>query len=151
MGITRSSYLLLAKLKARYELQKERSDVGFVIRYKYAKRKQKLGKLKTLYDYEPERHHELYSPHSIARDSGCGCVFCKAQHKYASAKLHLHYFKQSFYSDFDYSAYQYNSFPIQDNFYALYSEYQSNLGLKESPITQKYRAIQDAIQYILAE
>ena len=171
MGIVHSDYLLLAKLKARFELERGKDDVGMIVRYRVAKKKRKLSKLEQLYNFIPDKHRLYYSPHTIKKDTGCGCKLCQAIHSYAKAKLHLHYLKKSFYTDNDFIELRPTMFPLQDNFYALYSEYQTNQKEGEETLTQlaffneiykerkrvvkdlrsKYRAINEAIQHILAE
>jgi len=171
MSVKQSSYILLAKLKARYELEKHKSEVGMIIRFQYAKHERKIKKLWEIYDYNPEKHKSLYSPHSIVRNSGCGCKLCVAQHEYAFEKLHLHYLKKSFYSDDgmdNLMMFRERNFPVRDNFYALYSEHTVK---EKEPLSQrdffekiyskrkqevkelrsKYRAIQESIQHMLAD
>lgn len=173
MAVVKSSYPLLAKLKARYELEKNKYDVGVIIRFRYKRTERKKEKLKEIYNYIPAVHTRFYSPHSIVRDRGCGCKLCEAQHEYARAKLHLHYLKKSFYSDYGIDSlmtFGERRFPVEDNFYALYSEYSThspkNTLLSEADffnkiyserkqkvkdLRSKYRAIQATIQHILAE
>ena len=172
MSVKQSGYILLAKLKARYELEKNKEDVGVLIRFHHAKRKRKLKKLWEIYDYDPKSHQVHFSSHSIIRDTGCGCKLCRSMHEYAKANLNLHYLKKSYYADYseDLMFYGNRTFPVEGNFYALYSEYSSKNAEKEDLMSQgsffqkiyterkahvkelrkNYRNIQEAIQHILA-
>jgi len=126
MSIVKSPYILLAKLKARYELEKNRGELGMIIRLRHTKHLEKLKHLQKTYDYIPKKHEQFFSPHAIARTNGCGCAYCTSLHKYAIAKLNLHYLKKSFESEFDmemFSTPRQNIFSPSNNFYALYSEH----------------------------
>jgi len=121
-----SKYILLAKLKARYDLECKSYEVGRLIKHKYEHERKLRKRLFMQYNYIPEKHQALFSPHSISRNEGCGCNYCSRLHTYAKAKLELHYFKRTFEADFGLDTLLINNetnIPIHCNFYAVYSEH----------------------------
>jgi len=121
-----SKYILLARLKARYDLECKSYEVGRLIKHKYEKERKIRKRLFLQYNYIPEKHQALFSPHSISRDEGCGCNYCTRLHTYAKAQLELHYFKRTFEADFGLDAllaHNESSVPVHCNFYAVYSEH----------------------------
>jgi len=135
----KSKYLLLAKLKARYDLERDSGSIMELVKAKYEHRREIRRDLLKLYDFIPEKHVALYSPHSIVRNQGCGCALCKRMHEYAKAKLHLHYFKRTFNADFgmeNLMSHGESTIPLSCNFYALYSEYTTKLPEGEEAQTQ---------------
>ncbi|HSH52263.1 MAG TPA: hypothetical protein VK982_11130 [Bacteroidales bacterium] len=42
------------------------------------------------YGFKLNRHIHFTNKHTAHTDTGCGCEFCKARHKYASLKVNLH-------------------------------------------------------------
>ncbi len=122
----KSKYQLLAKLKAKYDLEQDSAATLDLIKSKVEHRKEVRKKLWLQYNFIPEKHAALFSPHSIARNTGCGCALCDRMHDYAQAKLHLHYFKRTFNADFgmeNLMVHNETRIPVSSNFYALYSEH----------------------------
>jgi len=133
-----SKYILLAKLKARYDLEYKSYEVGRIIKHKYERERELRKRLFLQYNYIPEKHQALFSPHSISRNEGCGCEYCTRLHAYASAKLNLHYFKRTFNADFGLDTllmHKETSIPLHSNFYALYSEHTTKI-TKGKPLSQ---------------
>lgn len=167
----KSKYVLLARLRARFEIE-NMEDIGDLIKNKHEHNREIRRKLIGFYDYIPEKHQQLFSPHSIARNLGCGCKLCRTMHEYAKSKLHLHYIKRTFNADFGVEnliMHNETNIPVEANFYALYSEYQvktkenyltelefyNKLYIKKKEeISEKrkaYKAIKDSISHILSE
>jgi len=133
-----SKYVLLAKLKARYDLECESYEVGELILHKFKKEKEVRKQLFIRYNYIPEKHLTLFSPHSIIRNEGCGCKYCTELHNYVRTKLNLHYFKRTFENGFDNSpllVQKETTIPTHSNFHALYSHH-SVMNSKEDTLLQ---------------
>ena len=167
--IKTSIYLRLAKLKARYELQKLGKGIGKIVEGRYKATRERKRRLWEQYKFIPAKHSALYSKHAMVRTEGCGCELCKAIHVYANANISLHRFKKSFYSDHEVDVFTGRRFPIKDNFSLLYAEHTVKVQ-KENRLTQyeffkeeygrrkvevkklraKYKAMHEAIQTILS-
>lgn len=140
-----SKYILLAKLKARYDLEKDCSLIGEIIKRKYEERRKVKRNLLQVYQYIPEKHKALFSPHSISKNEGCGCVYCSKLHKYASFKLETHRFKRSFYSDFGEDAlmmHEDRTINPRYNFYALYSQHTAEAESKDEEVLTQLQFFQ---------
>ena len=133
MAVRESDYVVLAKLKATYDLGKDPEALREFIFSKYFVEKEKLIRLKEMYGFTPNTHNQLYDKHTIKKDRGCGCVLCIAIHKYAYANIRMQRFKKSYRANsiYDEALHIQNQFGaayVGDNFYAQYSchtEYQS--------------------------
>jgi len=138
MSVQKSSYLLLTRLKAFYELERDKEGLNMRIRKEYAEKIRRINLLLEKYNFKKTDHEAFFSPHAMTRSIGCGCAYCTSLHKYAYSKLHLHYLKKSFETDFTQdilNAKGKSLFSIEDNFYALYSEHCVNTS-KEGTLSQ---------------
>jgi len=139
MSIQKSSYILLATLKARYELEKDKGSTGVIVRLRFARKKKRKETLILKFNYINENHLNYFTPHSMAKSNGCGCAYCTALHEYSYSKLLLHYLKKSFETDFAMeviSITNNSKLPLSSNFYVQYANYTATVKEDSDKLSQ---------------